>query len=123
MNIIPATIGSADGAAVLQTAGGAFPVTRDMVSTDQLSSGRSLAVGVRPEDIAIDPGHNGGLHGTIEVIESMGSGNVVYIRLGKERIAVTTGPNFTAAFDDPVTLTLDPAKTLLFDPQTENRVV
>jgi len=25
-------------------------------------------------------------------------------------------------FDDPITLTLDPAKTLLFDPKTENRV-
>ncbi len=40
-----------------------------------------------------------------------------------KRITVTTPPTFTAAFDDPVTLTPDPEKTLLFDPETENRVV
>ena len=64
-----------------------------------------------------------GLHATVEVIESMGSANVVYARLGDERIAITTPPTFTAAFDDPITLTFDPAKTILFDPRTENRVV
>jgi hypothetical protein len=52
----------------------------------------------------------------------MGSANVVYARLGDQRIAITTLPTYTAAFDDPITLTLDPAKTLLFDPQTENGV-
>lgn len=122
MNVISSTVGSDRGNAVLQTAGGVLPVTRDMVSSDELTAGRSLLIGIRPEDIGIVPGHSDGLHATVEVIESMGSANVVYARLGNERVAITTGPTFTAAFDDPVTLTFDPSKTLLFDPETENRV-
>lgn len=122
MNVISSTVGSDRGNAVLQTAGGVLPVTRDMVSSDELTADRSLLIGIRPEDIGIAPGHGNGLHATVEVIESMGSANVVYARLGNERVAITTGPTFTAAFDDPVTLTFDPSKTLLFDPETENRV-
>lgn len=122
MNVIASTVGSRDGKAVLRTAGGDLPVTRDMVSGDALTVDRQLTIGIRPEDIVIAPGHGDGLHANVEVIESMGSANVVYARLGNERIAISTGPTFTAAYDDPVTLTFDPAKTLLFDPQTENRV-
>ena len=120
MNMVDSTVASVDGAAVLQTAGGALPVTREMVSGDELTVDRPLAIGIRPEDIAITPGHGDGLHATIEVIESMGSANVVYARLGNQRIAVTTPPTFQAAFDDPVSLSFDPAMTHLFDPQTEH---
>ncbi len=123
MNVVSGAVGSRDGNAVLRTAGGDLPLTRAMVSTSELAAGRSLFIGIRPEDIAIEPGHGEGLHAAIEVIESMGSGNIVYVRLGNERIAITTPPTFAATFDDPVTLTLDPARTLLFDPESENRVV
>lgn len=122
MNMIGSTVGSRDGNAVLRTAGGEVPVTRDMLSGDALTIDRPLTIGIRPEDIAIVPGHGPGLQATVEVIESMGSANVVYARLGEQRLAVTTAPTFTGAFADPITLNLDPAKTLLFDPNTENRV-
>ena len=42
MNMVDSTVGSVDGAAVLQTAGGALPVTREMVSgTSSPSTARS----------------------------------------------------------------------------------
>ncbi len=122
MNVVPGTVGSLDGTPVIQTAGGPLPVTRDMVAASELTADRPLVIGIRPEDIVITPGHGDGLHATVEVIESMGSANIVYARLGDERIAITTGPTYTVAFDAPITLTLDPAKTLIFDPATENRV-
>ena len=122
MNMIDSVVGSVEGNAVLQTAGGALPVTRDMISGNELTVDRPIVIGIRPEDIAITSGHNGGLQATIEVIESMGSANVVYTRLGSQRIAITTDPTFTASFDDPVSLTFDPTKTHLFDPQTENHL-
>lgn len=119
MNMIDSVVGSLDGNAVLQTAGGALPVTHDMVSDNELAVDRAIAIGIRPEDIVIASGHGDGIHATIEVIESMGSGNVVYARLGSQRIAITTDPTYTANFDDPVSLTFDPVKTHLFDPGTE----
>ena len=90
-----------------------------MVSGSELTLDRPLAIGIRPEDIAITPGHGDGLHATIEVIESMGSANVVYVRLGNQRIAVTTPPTFQAEFDAPISLHLDMEKLHLFDPETE----
>ena len=119
MNVISGAVGSLDGNAVIQTAGGPVPVTREMVSANELTVDRSLKIGIRPEDIAITPGHGDGLHATIEVIESMGAANVVYARLGDERIAVTTPPTFSAEFDAPVSLRLDMEKMHLFDPETE----
>ena len=50
----------------------------------------------------------------------MGSANVVYARLGAQHIAITTASTFTAAYDDPVTLTFDLSKTHVFDPATEH---
>lgn len=122
MNIISSAAGSHDGDPVLHTAGGALPVTRAMVRGEYLQADRAVKIGIRPEDIIITPGHGEGLHATVEVIESMGSANIVYARLGDERIAITTGPTYTASFDDPISMTLDPMKTLYFDPKTENRI-
>ena len=85
----------------------------------ELTVDRPLAIGIRPEDITITPGHTDGLHATIEVIESMGAANVVYARLGSQRIAVTTPPTFTAEFDAPIGLHFDMEKFHLFDPETE----
>jgi multiple sugar transport system ATP-binding protein len=119
MNMVDSTVASLDGAAVLQTVGGVLPVTREMISSDELTVDRPLAIGIRPEDIAITPGHTDGLHATIEVIESMGAANVVYVRLGSQRIAVSTPPTFSAEFDAPISLHLDMEKSHLFDPETE----
>lgn len=119
MNMIESTVGSRDGDAVLRTAGDACAITLGMVSGDALTVDRPLAIGIRPEDIVITPGHGAGLHATIEVIESMGSANVVYVHLGDQRIAITTPSTFSAAFDGPVALTLDLSKTHLFDPEME----
>jgi ABC-type sugar transport system ATPase subunit len=119
MNMVDSTVASLDGAAVLQTVGGVLPVTREMISSDELTVDRPLAIGIRPEDIAITPGHTDGLNATIEVIESLGAANVVYVRLGSQRIAVSTPPTFSAEFDAPISLHLDMEKSHLFDPETE----
>ena len=119
MNFVQGAVGSTDGAPVLQTAGGALPIPLEKASSDGISTGRSLAIGVRPEDIAIEHGTGDGLQATIEVIEPMGSLNIVYARLGDERVAITTDPTFWGQLDDQVTLTFDPEKTHLFDPDTE----
>ncbi|MGD9710926.1 MAG: ABC transporter ATP-binding protein, partial [Thermomicrobiales bacterium] len=120
MNFVPATVGSVDGSAVLQTAGGPVAVPAELVHV--LTAGQTVAVGIRPEDIAVAHGEGDGLRATIEVIEPMGSMNVVYVRLGGERIAITTEPTFWGQFGDAVVLTFDQGKIRLFDPETEVRI-
>jgi multiple sugar transport system ATP-binding protein len=119
MNFVTGTVGSRDGRAVVETAGGTVAIPDRIIAAVGGLSGRDAVVGIRPEDIAISHGHGDGLHATIEVIEPMGSMNVVYASLGSERVAITTDPTFTGAFEDPITLEFTPEKTHLFDPQTE----
>lgn len=123
MNMVRGTVGSADGAPVLQTAGGGLPVPPRMVASDELTTGDAVTIGIRPEDIAIRHGAGDGLQATIEVIEPMGSLNVVYARLGEARLAITTEPGFWGQLDDPVTLTFAPEKTHLFAPETERALL
>jgi hypothetical protein len=49
----------------------------------------------------------------------MGSLNVVYARLGDERIAITTDPTFFGEFGDSVSLRFAEEKTHLFDLESE----
>ncbi len=80
-----------------------------------------MEIGIRPEDIGIAHGDTGdGLRATVVVIEPMGSLNVVYARLGDERLAITTAPTFWGQLGDPVTLTFAADKTHLFDPASEH---
>ncbi len=120
MNFVSATAGSDDGSAVLQTAGGNLSVPAELANV--LSVGQSIAVGIRPEDIAVAHGHGDGVRATIEVIEPMGSLNVVYARLGDVRIAITTEPNFWGQLGDLIDLTFASDKMRLFDPMTESIV-
>jgi multiple sugar transport system ATP-binding protein len=119
MNFVPGTVVSMDGAPALQTAGGMLPIDSRLASPDGFTAGRQVTIGVRPEDIGIQHGIGDGLQARIEVIEPMGSLNVVYARLGDERIAITTEPGFWGQLDDPVTLRFVPGKVRLFDPGTE----
>jgi multiple sugar transport system ATP-binding protein len=122
MNFVQGTVGSENGTPVLQTAGGPLPIPAELASGNGITTGRTLAIGIRPEDIAIAHGAGNGLQATIEVIEPMGSLNVVYARLGKERVAVTTEPTFFGAFGDAVSLRFAEEKTHLFDVETEGVV-
>ncbi len=118
MNFISGTVGSADGIPVLQTAGGTVGAPPDLTSA--LASSQEVAIGIRPEDISVAHGEGPGLRATIEVIEPMGSLNVVYARLGEQRIAITTEPTFWGQHGDKVNLTFSPEKTHLFDPASEH---
>src|SRR5690606_6749294 len=119
MNFVTGTVGSADGMPVLQTAGGSLPAPAHLANG--LSSGQDVTIGIRPEDIDITHGDAGsGLQASIEVIEPMGSLNVVYARLGDERLAVTTAPTFWGQHGDPVTLSFAAGKTHFFDPTSES---
>jgi multiple sugar transport system ATP-binding protein len=119
MNFVQGIVSSANGSPVLQTAGGSLPVPANLASSDGITTGRTVAIGIRPEDLAITRGSGDGLQASIEVIEPMGSLNVVYTRLGEERVAITTEPTFWGGFGDAVSLGFAPEKTHLFDLESE----
>ena len=93
MNFVPGVVSSADGQPVVRTAAGTVSLSGGAVATGDLVSDQSVAIGIRPEDIQIEIEDAGELSATIEVVEPLGSANLVYARLGDQRLAITTDPD------------------------------
>jgi multiple sugar transport system ATP-binding protein len=87
------------------------------------TAGRAAIFGARPEDIRIERGvRAAGVRCRVEVLEPMGSLNIVYVTTGSSRIVVTTPPDFEAQAGEQVWLTFDNAKAHLFDQASERNL-
>ena len=78
-------------------------------------------VGVRPEDLHIDP--NGDLELTVTVVENLGSETVLFTTASTgERITVRTPPRAPHQPDERLRVRSDPARRHLFSPQGGERL-
>ena len=119
MNFVTGELQSQGGAPALATAGAPFPLPEAKVAYSGLSAGQRLILGIRPEDLRVSLVENGGVPCQVEVIEPMGSANVVYVNTGADRLIASMEPSFRADMGDTAWLTYDPDKLHLFDAQTE----
>jgi multiple sugar transport system ATP-binding protein len=85
-----------------------------------------VILGIRPEDITVRTGdQNNGTPCTscmIEVVEHMGSLNLIYVNIEGNRMIVTTETALKARSGDHATLTFNPLKVHLFDAETEQKI-
>lgn len=90
MNFLKCSYEKENGSAFLKSP--SFEVTlneHQQKKIDALATSKDLTLGIRPEDVRV--GQNScSIKCNIEVIENMGSGSIMYFRLGEERIVVTT---------------------------------
>jgi ABC-type sugar transport system ATPase subunit len=77
-----------------------------------------LVMGIRPYDLSVLNGHDGGLDAEIFVVEPLGDMNVVTVRIGETRFQVVAPTSYRAIPRTPVRISLDPAHILLFDKRT-----
>ncbi|CAM3620113.1 ABC transporter ATP-binding protein [Marinicrinis lubricantis] len=89
---------------------------------------RPIVVGIRPEHIygddyapSIDREHT--LQARIQVVEHLGSENLVYFRMGSRRITAKVHPETKAYAGLEKTFVLDMSKVHYFDPLTEQRIL
>ncbi|MFU8853150.1 ABC transporter ATP-binding protein [Micromonospora sp. SL1-18] len=79
-----------------------------------------LTLGVRPEDLALDP--EGPLEATVEAVEALGSEAIVLTRCADgTRLAVRTGPRSGVRPGDRVRLRPDPSRIHRFDADSGRR--
>lgn len=76
-----------------------------------------IVVGIRPEYCRIDP--QGALQGRVAVVEYLGFGASIHVDGPFGRWVVRAPLGVQAAVGDSVSLWLDPARMLWFDPETE----
>ena len=82
--------------------------------------GKQVCVGVRPEKMSLS--RDAGLSARVEIVESLGDENYVYLRCGSERVAVRTEGRSDVRMDDIMYVVPDASRLHFFDIETEKRI-
>jgi multiple sugar transport system ATP-binding protein len=124
MNFIHCDATAEDGCMVLRTKDVTWPVRLPPQDGSPLPVGR-VVMGLRPEDIVV--GHPGELNEsrapcTIEVVEHMGSLNIVYVNVQGTRLIATMETAFSARSGEAAELRFKSEKVFLFNSDSSERV-
>lgn len=86
-------------------------------------TGRSVVIGVRPEDVRITDGmKENGLSGVVEVVENMGSEKFLYLNNGNENISAKVGRETMVEPGDSVSIGFNLSKVHFFDKESGERI-
>jgi multiple sugar transport system ATP-binding protein len=88
--------------------------------TSPLRTGQKLVAGIRPEHLRLDA--NGALRGTMTVLEPTGAEDFVRCTIGTQELNMRISGHHDFAVGKILSLTVDPAHILLFDPESGNRI-
>ncbi|SIS67947.1 ABC transporter ATP-binding protein [Neptunomonas antarctica] len=117
MSFLPGkVVGSdADGVDVELMAG---PGVRVPVTSEGVSIGQKVTLGVRPEHIRVTAADESDFHGILDIAEHLGSDTFCYVKTDtKETLTVRTPGDFSGAYGDRIGLSLDLQHCHLFDEQ------
>jgi multiple sugar transport system ATP-binding protein len=118
INLVPGSLRSENGTIRFEADGLAWPLPPKLAGSPALSSKAEVILGIRPEEITIATREGSGTLATIDIIEPMGSLNIVYASAGVTRVVATTPPNFFPSLGSRVWLQPQPDKMHLFDAET-----
>ena len=86
---------------------------------------REVILGIRPEQIALAPVEANGLpsiRAEVEVVEPTGPDTLVFVTLNGTKVCCRLAPDQAPAAGQNLTLQFDPARVLLFDAQSGERL-
>ncbi|MBX3456410.1 sn-glycerol-3-phosphate ABC transporter ATP-binding protein UgpC [Ferrovibrio sp.] len=119
MNFINGKVAIENDALMLVTAAGDNLRLSD-TAVQRGEIGRPIIAGVRPEHLRIAEG--GGLQTSVSVVEPTGSDTLLQCHSGDQDLLVSVNERIGCKPGERISLTADPAKIHLFDPQTERRI-
>lgn len=94
------------------------------VAGDELE-GREIILGIRPEQIALGTVEGNGLPGIraeVQVTEPTGPDLLVFVTLNQTKVCCRLAPDVACRVGDTLSLQFDPARVLLFDAQSGERL-
>jgi ABC-type sugar transport system ATPase subunit len=115
MNFIPCMVGSRNGSLLLHHSlfdvevGSSAPALRQT-----LPEGAPCLLGVRPEDVRVDPPGGGGFAATVYISEPLGGETVVDLQFGDRVIKALAAPSVHHVPDARVQVSLDPSRLHVF---------
>ena len=125
MNFIEGTLVQSDQSLFFQNNENRLKMDADVCERlrEKGYTGRSVFIGVRPEDVRINDGmKENGLSGKVEVVENMGSEKFLYINSGSENISAKVGRETIVESGDSVFIGFNLSKVHFFDKESEERI-
>ncbi len=125
MNFMDCTVAGAPGELSVEAPGLRLPVPRAQVSVLEPYRNRQVTLGVRPEDIrealpGDPPQYQVGA--VVEVVEPLGNEILLDVTVGPFPLVARVQPTSRARIHETITLTFNPERLHVFDPQTEQAI-
>ncbi|MEN5035786.1 sn-glycerol-3-phosphate ABC transporter ATP-binding protein UgpC [Pseudomonas sp. TWI929] len=125
MNFIPVRLAQQDGRLLALLDSGQARCELPLgLAADQLD-GREVILGIRPEQIALGAGEGNGLPGIraeVQVTEPIGPDLLVFVTLNQTKVCCRLAPDVPCRVGDSLNLQFDPARVLLFDANSGERL-
>ncbi|MGE8387914.1 MAG: ABC transporter ATP-binding protein [Pseudomonas sp.] len=125
MNFIPVRLAKQDGRLLALLDSGQARCELPLgVASDELD-GREIILGIRPEQIALGSGEGNGLPGIraeVQVTEPTGPDLLVFVTLNQTKVCCRLAPDVACRVGDSLNLQFDPARVLLFDAGSGERL-
>ncbi len=129
MNFITATVQKKEDAFVAAFGDYALPLPAERIPAETAAryEGKQIIVGLRPEDIHLEPIYmdqptSGVIKAEVDIAELMGSEIYLYLNCGDTKLIATVPARNHTRDGEVVELALDCTKLHLFDPETEQRI-
>ncbi len=123
MNIIDGSLAFRDGKAAFVSAGTdsfALPIDSLLINQIANADGLKVKLGVRPNDVNVDPGCANGLKTKVELLEKLGDQTLVYFYVpGRKDLAIASVPGTCPlALNQKIAISFKADKIHLFDTAT-----
>lgn len=129
MNFIPLRLQRKDGRLVALLDSGQARCELPLGMTDAGLEDREVILGLRPEQIMLAPAQTTGLtnglptiRAEVQVTEPTGPDTLVFVNLNQSKVCCRLAPDVAPQVGESLTLQFDPAKVLLFDAATGERL-
>ena len=125
MNFIPLRLVRKDGRLLALLDSGQARCELPLAVDDAGLDGREVILGIRPEQITLAPAQANGLPGIraeVQVTEPTGPDTLVFVTLNQTKVCCRLTPDEAPQVGESLNLQLDPARVLLFDAKSGERL-
>nr|WP_288455197.1 ABC transporter ATP-binding protein [uncultured Pseudomonas sp.] len=123
MNFIPVQLQRRDGQAWAVLTSSAGRCELPMGELPEGAKQRDMLLGVRPEQVQLaGAGQGHGLPAQVEVTEPTGPDTLVFVTVNDSKLCCRLAPDQAPAVGQPLQLSIDAARALLFDAKSGERV-
>lgn len=125
MNFIPVRLTKQDGRLLALLDSGQARCELPLGLAAEEHEGREIILGIRPEQIALGTAEGNGLPGIraeVQVTEPTGPDLLVFVTLNQTKVCCRLAPDVACQVGDNLNLQFDPARVLLFDADSGERL-